>query len=302
MSSAALQDHISNVAPQTFRIAESSLTIQRLTNEHRAETLAFLSARPLHTVFLAGFIYDHGLECDLNRGAFYACRNPQGRLEGVALIGNVILCETESEAALKMFARVAQGCDFARVILGEQNKVERFWYYYSMAGQPVRRRHRQLLFEQRWPIEVREPVTGMRRATPADLPIILPVNDKLIFEESGETPLKTDPEGFERRWLHRIEQGRVLVWIENGRLIFNVDIICETPEVIYIEGVYIHPEERRKGYGLNCISQVGHFLLKRDQAVCLLANEHNTRAHAFYRTAGYRLRGYYDTIFLYRKN
>jgi ribosomal protein S18 acetylase RimI-like enzyme len=302
MSSAALQDHISNVAPQTLRIAESSLTIQRLGDEHRAETLAFLSMRPLHTVFLAGFIYDRGLERGLNGGAFYGCRNSQGRLEGVALIGNVILCETESEDALKMFARVAQGCDFARVILGEQKKVERFWHYYSMAGQPVRRRHRQLLFEQRGPIEVREPVTGLRRATPADLPLILPVNDKLIFEESGETPLKTDPKAFERRWLHRIEQGRVLVWIENQRLIFNVDIICETPEVIYIEGVYIHPEERQKGYGLNCISQVGHFLLKGDQAICLLANEHNTRAHAFYRTAGYRLRGYYDTIFLYRKN
>jgi ribosomal protein S18 acetylase RimI-like enzyme len=218
------------------------------------------------------------------------------------MIGKVILFETESQAALKTFSRVAQDCDFARVILGEQKKVEQFWRHYSRGGQSPRRRHRQLLFEQRWPIEAREPVAGIRRAVPADLPLILPVNAKLIFEESGERPLETDPEGFERRWLHRIEQGRVLVWIENGRLIFNVDIICQTPQVIYIEGVYIHPEERRKGYGLHCLSQVAHFLLKRDQSISLLANEYNTKAHAFYRAAGYKLHGYYDTIFLYRKN
>lgn len=300
--STALQDKPSNVAPQTFSAAESSLTIERLTGDRKAEILNFLSARPLHTVFLAGFIHDHGLESQLNRGVFYACRNSQGDLEGVAMIGSVILFETESEAALKLFSRVAQDCTYARVILGEQNKIQRFWHHYSKGGLSPRRRHRQLLFEQRWPIEAREPIVGIRQAMPADLPLILPVNNELIFEESGETPMKTDPVGFERRWLHRIEQGRVLVWVENGRLIFNVDIICETPDVFYIEGVYVHPETRGKGYGVRCLSQVGRSLLKPGQSVCLLANEHNIGAHAFYRSAGYKLRGYYDTIFLNRKS
>ena len=237
----------------------------------------------------------------MNRGVFYACRNSQGDIEGVAMIGNVILFETENQAALKTFSRVAQDCNFARVILGEQKKVEQFWRHYSGGGQSPRRRHRQLLFEQRWPIEAREPVVGLRQAMPADLPLILPVNDELVFEESGEHPMKIDPAGFERRWLHRIEQGRVLVWVKNGRLIFSVDIICETPNVVYIEGVYVHPEERGKGYGVRCLSQIGRYLLKRDHSICLLANERNTGAHAFYRSAGYKLRGYYETIFLYRK-
>jgi ribosomal protein S18 acetylase RimI-like enzyme len=302
MSSTALQEQPPRVAPQTTSVAESSLTIERLTDEHEAETLAFLSARPLHTVFLAGFIYDYGLESQMNRGVFYACRNSQGDIEGIAMIGNVILFETENQAALKTFSRVAQEYNFARVILGEQKKVEQFWRHYSGGGQSPRRRHRQLLFEQRWPIEARELIVGLRRAMPTDLPLILPVNDELVFEESGEHPMRTDPAGFERRWLHRIEQGRVLVWIKNGRLIFNVGIICETPDVVYIEGVYVHPEERGKGYGVRCLSQIGRSLLNRDQSVCLLANENNAKAHAFYRSAGYRLRGYYDTIFLNREN
>ena len=302
MASIALQDQTETNAPQTFSITDNSLTIERLGDDCEAEVLAFLSERPLHTVFLAGFIHDHGLESPENQGAFYACRNAEGKLEGVALIGRVILFETNSEAALKEFARVAHNCDFTRVILGEQRKITRFWDYYSTAGQALRRRRRQLLFEQQWPIQAHEPVPALRPATEADLPLILPVTNELIFAESGDKPLETDPEGFARRWLERVEQGRVLVWIENERLIFNVDIICETPDVIYLEGVHVHPEERGKGYGIRCLSQVGRSMLSRSRSICLLANESNTGAHAFYRAAGYKLRGQYDTLFLSRKN
>ena len=302
MSSTALQDQSPSFTPQALCVSESSLALQRLKDKHKAEALAFLSARPLHTVFLAGFIYDHGLESPENRGAFYAFRNREGGIEGVALIGNAILFETESNVALKAFARVAQGCDFARVILGEKEKVARFWSYYSTSGQTLRRRNQQLLLEQQWPLEAREPIAALRRATPADLPLILPVNNQLIFEERGDKPLEIDPEGFARRCLQRIKQGRALVWIENGRLIFNVNIICETPDAVYLEGVYVHPEERGKGYGLRCMSQVGRSLLKRAQSICLLTIESNTRAQAFYRAAGYKLRGHYDTLFLNRKN
>lgn len=302
MASIALQDQIEAVKPQPFSVAEKPFMVERLGDECEAEVLSFLSARPLHTVFLAGFIYDNGLESPANQGAFYALRNREGRLEGVALIGRVILFETDSEDALKAFARIAHGCDFTRVILGEQRKVERFWNYYSMAGQELRRKRRQLLFEQRLPIQTHEPVPGLRMAMPADLPLILPVTDKMIFEESGDRPLETDLEAFTRRWLQRIEQGRVIVWIEQDRLIFTADIICETPDVIYLEGVHVHPEERGKGYGLRCLSQIGRSLLKRSQSICLLAYENNTGAHAFYRAVGYKLRGYYDTLFLDRKN
>jgi ribosomal protein S18 acetylase RimI-like enzyme len=301
MASIALQEQTENLTPQTFSVAEGYLTLERLGNDCKFEALDFLSARPLHTVFLAGFIHDHGLESPKNQGAFYACRNRKGELEGIALIGRVILFETGSEAALKVFARVSHGCDFTRVILGEQRKIEQFWSHYSTAGQTLRRKRRQLLFEQQWPVPEREPVPALRLATAADLPLILPVTNELIFEESGDKPLETDPEGFARRWLQRVEQGRVLVWVENDRLIFNVDIICETPDVIYIEGVHVHREERGKGYGLRCLSELGRSLLKRSPSLCLLANENNTGAHAFYRAAGYKLRAYYDTLFLNQK-
>lgn len=279
---------------------EGSLTVHPLTNEHETEVLVFLATCPAHTVILAGFIRDNGLVSSLNRGTFYACRDREGRLEGVALIGHFVLFEAHSERAIAAFARLAQDCPSAHMILGQQEKVERFWNSFAQAGRVPQRVCRELLFEMRWPNETREVVLGLRKATPDDLDLILPVY--AAMQESGVNPLEVDPEGFRRRWLRRIEQSRVWVWIENGRLIFNADIISDTPEVIYLEGIYVDPQERDKGYGLRCLSQLSHTLLSRAKTLCLFVNEQNKRAQAFYHKAGFMPRGCYDTIYLHREN
>ncbi len=281
--------------------ATSPLTVSSLDGEHQLEVLAFLAERPLHTVFMASLIRDNGLVSPLNRGTFHACRNEQGQLEGVALIGHATLTETRSEAALQAFARLAQDCPRAHVIVGEQDRIERFWSYYAEAGQTPRLLCRELLFEQRWPVEVREGVGGLRLATLDDLELVMPVQAQMAFEESGVNPMETDGVGFRLRCARRIEQGRVWVWVESGQLIFKADIIAETPEVSYVEGVYVNPSERGRGYGLRCISQLGRTLLARTGSVCLLVNEQNLEAQAFYRKAGYKLRSCYDTIFLQQK-
>ena len=286
------------VAAPSNRAAASSLTISLLTGKHQSEVLAFLSQRPLHTVILASMIQDNGLLSPLNRGTFYACRNEAGQLEGVALIGHATLLETRTEAALQAFAELARRSQHKHLIMGEQEKTERFWSYYAGVGQDARLLCRELLFEQRWPVQVRQEVRGLRQATLDDLELVMPVQARMAFEESGINPMEADPTGFRLRCARRIEQGRVWVWVENGRLIFKADIIAETSQVSYLEGVYTNPEERGKGYGLRCISQLSRILLARTASVCLLVNEKNREAQEFYLRAGYKLRSYYDTIFL----
>jgi predicted GNAT family acetyltransferase len=268
-----------------------------LDGRHQAEVLAFLARRPIHTVVMAGMIRDNGLESSLNRGSFYACRDASGRLEGVALIGHITLVETDSEAALEAFARLAQEYGRAHVILGEREKVSRFWAYYAPAGQLMRSACRELLLEQSWPVEVREPI-GLRTATVADLEQVMPVHAQLAYEESGVNPLERDPEGFRRRCARRIEQGRTWVCVENGKLIFKAEVVSETPETVYVEGVWVSPGERGKGYGLRCMSQLARTLLARSGSICILVNERNERALTLYRKSGLKLRGHYDTIFL----
>lgn len=283
-------------------VATFPVKVEALERKHEGEVLSFLSARPTHTVFMTGFIRDNGLVSHLNRGTFYGCRDSQGRLEGVALIGHFTFVETRSEDALAAFARLTQECPSAHMILGEQDKVETFWRYFAQTGRTPRRVCREVLLERQLPIEPFEPLSGLRQATPNDLPRVLPVNAQMVLEESGVNPLETDPKGFQERWLRRIEQGRVWLWTENGRLIFSANVMSEAPDVSYLEGIYVNPDERGKGYGLRCLSQLSSRLLENTRSLCLFVNEENRGAQDFYRRAGYTVCGLYDTIFLHLVN
>lgn len=286
--------------PAILRAAGAAPAVQALAEEHREEALRFLASRPVHTVVMASFIRDNGLTSPLNRGTFYGCRDEEGRLIGVALIGHATLVETDSDEALAAFARIARGCTRTHVMMGEKEKIERFWEHYAEDGRSPRLICRELLMEQRWPIQVRDAVPGLRPAAPEDLDQVMTVQAEMAFAESGINPLEADPEGFRLRCLRRIEQGRVWVWTEEGRLIFKADIVSETPEVKYVEGVWVDPEQRGRGYGLRCLSQLSRELLTRSAAITLLVNEKSQEAVSFYRRAGYKLRSQYDTIFLHR--
>lgn len=291
---------------RTIPAVSDRVTVHPLTDNHKAEVLSFLSARPLHTVFLAGFIRDNGLVSLLNRGAFYGARNREGCLEGVALIGHATLIEARTDAALEAFAALARACPSAHMILGEKERVSDFWGYYAKAGETPRLVCRELLMEMRRPVKnlkvknLKE-VPGLRAATIDDLACVMKVNAEMAFRESGVNPMEKDPAGFCTRSARRIEQGRVWLWAERGRLIFKAEVMSDTPEVIYLEGVYVDPQDRGTDHGLRCFSQLSNTLMARGVSVCLFVNEKNRKARAFYRKAGYDLRSHYDTIFLRQK-
>jgi len=98
--------------------------------------------------------------------------------------------------------------------------------------------------------------------------------------------------------VRRIQQGRVWVWTQDDRLIFKADVVAETPQVTYLEGIHIHAEERRKGYGLGCLAKLSTMLLERSESICLTVNEKNKSALKFYEKAGYQFHSHYETIYL----
>ena len=280
---------------------EPAASVHPLAESHsESEVLDFLAGRPAHAVIMSGLIRDNGFESPFNRGTFYACRDAAGRLEGVALIGHAVYVEARTDAAIRAFALLAQERRDAHMILGEKEMVGRFWDYYGRAGQAPRLFCRELLYELRWPVSASAPVPGLRPATLDDLMLVMPVHAAMAYEESGVNPIDVDLHGFRMRCARRIEHGRVWVMVEGGNLIFKADICSETPDCVYVEGVYVDPASRHKGYGLRCLSQLGCTLLGRAKAVSALVNEQNLAAQALFQKAGYKLRGRYDTIFLER--
>lgn len=279
----------------------ATVRVERLVNADAAEVFHFLSQRPIHTVAMMSLIHDNGIVSPFNRGTFYGCRDFYGQLEGVALVGHATLMETVSDRALAALAQVARECPNTHLIMGEKERVAEFWGHYADAGRRQRLACREWLFELSWPIEGRERVAELRPAKPAELELVIPVQAELAFAESGVNPLKVDPIGFRERCLRRIEQGRTWVVVENDSLVFKADVVSKTPEVNYLEGIWVSEDRRNRNIGTRFMSELMRRLLEETKSICLLVNETNQWAHGFYRKCGFHFRATYETIFLARK-
>jgi predicted GNAT family acetyltransferase len=300
MSAKILRNRLSENAKGCARIAPLfPLTAEPLASDDRAEVLAFLSERPAHTFGMMGLIRDNGLVSPKNRGSFYACRDSRGNIDGVALIGYNTLLETRSDDSIRAFAHLARACPNIFLILGEEEVVRKFWNHYSGPEQQAATEgENYVLLRQSWPIEVREPVPQLRLATLEDLDLVVTAHALSGIEETAVDGREQDPSGFPQRCAQRIENGHTWVWIDNDKVIFKIEIVTDTPEIIYLESMWIDPEERNKGYALRCMAQLGRELLSRASAICLLVQEKNLVAQAVYKKAGYQTIGYYQAIFL----
>ncbi len=271
------------VKPSELTPAFESIQVERLANEDESEVLQFLSQRPIHTVAMMSLIRDNGIVSQFNRGTFYGCRDLNGGLEGVALVGHATLMETVSDRALAALAQVARECPNTHMIMGEKDRVADFWSHYSDAGRRHRLACREWLFEFSRPAGDREQVQNLRPARVDEICLVMPIQAELAFAESGINPLQVDPKGFHERCLRRIEQGRTWVVVENGALVFKADVISKTPEVIYLEGIWLREDRRHQNVGTRLMSELMRRLRKDTKSICLLVNETNEWAQGFYR-------------------
>src|SRR3989442_9458310 len=170
-------------APAPREAEGEVLKASPLVADEEAEVMAFLKERPAYTFGMAGFIRDNGLVSAHNRGAFYGCRDQEGRFVGVALIGHYVLFEARSENVIAAFAGVAQRRRDVHLLLGQSGEVDTFWSYYADGGQRPRLFNRELLLELRWPVGVLKPVPDLRLAEPNDLDLIVPSHARSVVEE-----------------------------------------------------------------------------------------------------------------------
>lgn len=295
----ALRERETVVKRPMFTIAPDLSRVSELKNNNREEALAFLAIRPVHTVVMTSFINDNGMESDLNRGKFFSYKNAQGTLEGMALIGHTTLVEARTEEALKALAFTARSSETPiHLIMSDGTAAESFWKYYTGGIQKPRLTCTENLFEIGFPFMVPKSQHNIRTATAEELLPIAEAQAEIAFMECGIDPMQKDREGFLKRVARRIEQGRVFVVFENDKLVFKADIIAETTDVIYLEGIYVAPEHRGKGVGSGCLSQLSLDLLGRVENICLLSNVDFTNAHQSYYKAGYKNTDTCTTLFV----
>ncbi|MBP6003761.1 MAG: GNAT family N-acetyltransferase [Pyrinomonadaceae bacterium] len=261
----------------------------KINGSHMAETLKFLAERPVHTVVMTSFLQDNGFDQELNRGTFYGYRNAEGRLEGVALIGHSTLFEARTETAIEAFAFVARTSEIPlHLVMSSGDAADRFWSSYRGGASSPRLRCEEVLFQAAFPYSVQKCEKSVEPASVEYLIQIAEAQAEVAFAESGVDPMVRDRKGFLKRVKRRIDQGRVFAVVENGKLVFKADIIAETSDVIYLEGIYVAPEYRGNGIGARCLSALVLQLLSRSEHICLLSNVDFADAHKSFVKAGFR--------------
>ena len=280
------------ISPDLSKVTELKLDDTR-------EVLEFLSIRPVHTVVMTSFINDNGIESDLNRGKFYGYCNTSGKLEGVALIGHSTLVEARSDESLKALAFVARSAETPiHLVMSSGNDSATFWKYLSGGLNEPRLTCTEALFEISFPFAVQQCEWKIENADMSHLEAVAEAQAEVAFIECGIDPMVKDREGFLKRVARRIEQKRVFVVLDGDKLVFKADIIAETDDVIYLEGVYVTPEYRRKGVGSKCLSSLSLDLLSRVEHICLLSNVDFEGAHKSFQKAGFKNTDHCTTLFV----
>jgi GNAT superfamily N-acetyltransferase len=283
----------------TIAISPNLTKIHELTAANTSEVQNFLAVRPVHTVVMSSFIADNGIVSDLNRGKFYGYRNSAGEIEGVALIGHSTLVEARSHESLKALAFIARRSETPiHLIMSSGGDAEKFWKYLDGGQKAPRLTCTEELFELSFPFAVPTSEWKIENAAIDRLIEVAEAQAEVAFIESGIDPMLQDRDGFLERVARRIEQKRVFVALDGGKMVFKADIIAETDDCIYLEGVYVSNEYRRRGIGSKCLASLSLELLNRVENICLLSNVEFRDAHRSFQKAGFRRSDQCTTIFV----
>ncbi len=259
---------------------------EALTENDRDEILKFLSVRPLHTVIMAGWIYDHGVISPRHRGLFFGCRNAFGELEGVGLIGRTTIFEARTTRAAAALGKAARRFSTVQTVFAEPEPLEAFWNSYADRALRPRLKCHELLYQCRTPSCAIDETENLRPATMAEIDQIEAAHAEMVKEETGIDPLQQDREGFRMRCAERIEANRVWISMHEGQLAFKVDVITQTPSVTYFEGLWVNPELRGRGLGRCFLGRLTKTILSEGRTACFFVNPSNRAASRFYPRLG----------------
>jgi hypothetical protein len=252
----------------------------------RAQILEFCAEDPVERVFL---------EDVARRGhaRFAGVESEAGALLGLCHLGTNIVPSGRSCAAFAGLATKAE----PRMLIGEERAVTELWEAARRRlGTPRGDRPGQPVFEIRTPPEPGQ--TGLRKATPADLDLLVPACAAAHQLELGIDPLQRDANGFRWRTRAQIEEGRSWLWEEEGTILFKAEASAWTPAAVQLQQVWTDPAVRRRGYASRGLRDLVRLLLGEVSIVCLFVRTDNPAAIGLYEAIGMRKALHYRSVLL----
>ncbi|MFG1696600.1 GNAT family N-acetyltransferase [Nonomuraea sp. NPDC049309] len=269
-----------------------------LDDNDRDEVLALLDADPVANVFVSSRVRAVGLNPARLGGQMWGY-GTRGNLVSLCYAGaNMVPVNAGPEAVQAFADRARKQGRRCSSIVGPVDAVSLLWERLE----PHWGRARAIRWAQ--PVMAtssKPPVPAdplVRRVRPEEFDILLPACVAMFTEEVGVSPNLGDGGALYRtRVAELIRIGRSYARIEDGRVVFKAEIGAVTPQACQIQGVWVAPELRGRGYAVGGMAAVVEAAMNCfAPVVTLYVNDYNHPARAVYRKVGFREVGTFMSV------
>lgn len=260
--------------------------LARATVLDKSRVLALCEQLPTRPMQIAAWVHEGGLDRNAPPSALFV--EPEGGLAFVSDLGVIMPHLIRGESVEELAHRI--GTPAARVVVGPTWAARILWTTLEQRGcraRIVRDQVGYAVSRESFKAEAKHETLPLRAATLADLDGLVSASAAMAVEESKDDPARRNPGLFRSRIADRIRKGRDFVLIENGRLLFKVNVAALSPFGGHIEGVYTAPKARGRGIGRAGTAWITNWILQRGALATLLVNKDNRVARQIYEGLGF---------------
>ncbi|AFA73059.1 putative acetyltransferase [Gordonia polyisoprenivorans VH2] len=256
-----------------------------------------LNSDPVPMCMVAARFESHGIEPRMLGGEMWTAGRPETSL---CFSGANLIPLRGTAADMEYFAdRAAAGARVCSSIVGDADLALTLWDRIGATWGPAREvRPVQPLMALHGAPHV-EPDPHVRLVTHDDLEAYLPAAVDMFIGEVGVDPCAGDGgRSYRRRLASLIAARRVFARFEHGEVVFKAEIGSMSRAVGQIQGVWVDPRMRGRGYGGAGTAAVATAITALGRIPSLYVNSFNLPAQAAYRRIGFTQVGTFATILI----
>ncbi len=281
-------------------IAPTVGVVRSTTGRDLGDVEQLLAADPIAHCFVSSRVRAGGVD-PWRIGGDLLGYDEGGRLRSLVYLGaNLIPVATSPTSRVAFATRLAAMPRRCSSLVGPAEEVLDLWRLLEPSWGPAReiRSDQRLLVIDHAPVVAPDPL--VRRATAADLDLLVPACVAMFTAEVGVSPL-ADGMGaaYRARVGELVREGRSFVRIEDGVVVFKAEIGAATPQACQVQGVWVDPSRRGRGLSETGMAAVVDVARRQvSPTVSLYVNSYNVAARRSYRSVGFRAHSTFATVLL----
>ncbi|WP_233434305.1 GNAT family N-acetyltransferase [Nocardia yamanashiensis] len=270
---------------------------RQLANRDLTQVLRVLDTDPVASCMVAARLQEYGLDA---RGVYGELWSRGGPEDSLCFSGANLVPLRGGPEDLRAFAdRAVRGARVCSSVVGRRELALPLWELLTEHwGQPRELRDDQPLLALEKTAGI-APDLKVRRVRPEEIDRYLVAAVAMFTEEIGVDPRAGDGgRSYRRRVSSLIESGRAWARFEDGEVVFKAEVGALSRRTGQIQGVWVHPEYRGKGFGTAGTAAVANVVVASGRTASLYVNCYNEVARRAYDKVGFQQVATFATVLL----